>query len=86
MKRVINAACRICKAFSENRELVTPGGAECFPENVRQLLEIREFPDCRDLPKPKYKKIKSILVVKDDPEREFAVQWFAMAFSSVKNF
>jgi hypothetical protein len=82
MKRMINAACRICKAFAKNQDLVTPGGTECFPENVRVFLEER-FSDCTDLPTKTYKKIKSISVLKHDPEQQFRVQWFAMAFSSV---
>lgn len=80
---MLKAACRICKKFSENRQLVRSGGAECFPDNVRDVLESR-FPDCQDLPSAKSKNIKSIVVMKSDPGRDYTrVQWFAMAFSSV---
>ena len=79
---MLKAACRICKKFSEDRELVKAGGAECFPETVRDLLESK-FDDCRNLPSPKSAKIKSILVIKQDPERGHVVEWLAMAFSSV---
>ena len=78
---MINTACRICKTFSENTELVRPGGAECFPESVRQSLH--RFHDCHNLPKAKSTKINSVLVVKEDSERSYEVEWFAMAFSSV---
>ncbi len=80
---MINTACRICKTFSKNKELVRPGGAECFPTKVQPALE-EHFRDCRDLPTTKYKKIKSVFVVKNDLERGHSVQWLAMAFSSVK--
>ena len=85
---MLKAACRICKKFSEdnsNRQLVRLGGAECFPESVREALESR-FPDCRNLPFAKSKNIKSIVVMKNDSQRGYVVEWIAMAFSSVNIF
>lgn len=82
-KNMIKSACRICKKISRNRELVKPGGSNCFTKDVRLVLA-KKFPnDCQDLPTANSKKIKSFLVVKRDPERGSQVEWFAMAFSSV---
>lgn len=82
-KEMIKSACRICKKISRNRELVKPGGSNCFTKDVRLVLA-KKFPnDCQDLPTANSKKIKSFLVIKSDPERSSQVEWFAMAFSSV---
>lgn len=76
-------ACRICKTFAANKELVKPGGSECFPSTVQSILE-RKFPViCEDLPRANSKRIKSAFVVKSNGPLKPKVEWFAMAFSSV---
>lgn len=82
-KNMIKNACRICKTISKNRELVKPGGSNCFTKDIRLALA-KKFPNhCQDLPTANSHKIKSFLAVKSNPERGSEVQWFAMAFSSV---
>ncbi|XP_032228558.1 protein dispatched homolog 3 [Nematostella vectensis] len=46
--------CRICKAFSNNKELVREAGANCFPEWLSNILmsnRYNMFEECRDLHK-----------------------------------
>ena len=52
----LSTLCEICIALANNRELVKPGGADCFPyvEGIQRLAERAHKPHaCRNLPKPK---------------------------------
>lgn len=82
-KDMITAACKICKVFASKKDLVLPGGADCFPTNVRVMLE-KHFPqDCGSLPKPHRTKesSKSVLALTNGTK----LKWFAMAFESVRD-
>lgn len=82
---MLKAACKICKTFSNNKELVrSKDYSECFPKDVTQLLMKRYPDDCDDLPMPTQDIVhKSILVIKESTERRYEIQWLAMAFLSV---
>ena len=78
---MVKAACWICKKFASNKDLVIPGGADCFPNSLRSILAAMFPDDCEDLPKPHqtHTKARSIVVIKNDTK----LKWFAMTFQSV---
>lgn len=88
-------ACKMCKALSENRELVQEGGADCFPKwildgyiNVEQYRHDPWNEDCLQIPVPSFSmsgksRAKLMRMPSKDKHHGNYTYWMKMAFESV---
>ena len=88
-------ACRLCKALSENRELVHEGGADCFPAwilndyiNVQQYRHDPWNEDCLKIRAPSFSmsgksRAKLMRMPSKDKSHGNFTYWMKMAFESV---
>nr|XP_006814152.1 PREDICTED: patched domain-containing protein 2-like [Saccoglossus kowalevskii] len=84
---ILKSICTICKNIvnQENPKLVTKGGAQCFPTEFEDKIDMLGFiyPECKDIPKPALLKgQKSHSMAARLSENEFVFRWYALAFES----
>ncbi|XP_038061425.1 protein dispatched homolog 3-like [Patiria miniata] len=70
------ALCKICKKIAAKKDLVIPGGAQCFPKEYSSLINAMKatYEDCKDIPDSYSNKLIGL--------HNNKVYWFAMAFKS----
>ncbi|KAI8489751.1 GRB10 interacting GYF protein 1 [Branchiostoma belcheri] len=86
--QTIDELCKMCKAIANNRRLVKPGGAQCFPPEAERYLQtlmpggkaFDQYPSCQDLPKPNLVHGETTKAAVGIIGRE--VRWVAMSFES----
>ncbi|XP_035696783.1 protein dispatched homolog 3-like [Branchiostoma floridae] len=86
--QTIDELCKMCKAIANNRRLVKPGGAQCFPPDAERYLQtlmpggkaFDQYPSCMDLPKPNLVHGERTKAAVGIIGRE--VRWVAMSFES----
>ncbi|XP_033097772.1 protein dispatched homolog 3-like isoform X2 [Anneissia japonica] len=75
----IQALCRICRELGTNQDLVSEGGAECFPSNMEDVVP--PIGECNNLPAARLLKgqhSKSAIGIDKDKNPI----WYTMAFES----
>ena len=77
----VKALCKICHKFQTNTDLVTPGGADCFPRQVYRQLRSFRYEECQNLTEPTYANGKFSLSMIGLIRGE--IKWMAMTFESV---
>ena len=81
---LVKALCKICLAFQNNSDIVSPGGADCFPKEMYRQLRIYRYDECQALIEPKYANgrisLSTIGVIHNE------IKWMAMTFESVSSF
>eukprot|EP00794_Sanderia_malayensis_P015269 gene15269-16845_t len=77
---LVKALCKICYAFQSNKQLVAPGGADCFPRRMYQQLKLYRYKECQNLTEPNYANKQISLSMIGLIHRK--IKWMAMAFES----